>query len=94
LLDGGRPHDVVALEARNRSNERLISHLNIQVIFKITAVFILFWFCVAIGCIFRDSGVFTTLAFRFVMLQMFGLGMRRKPWLVYLHSVKSRCAYM
>jgi len=31
LLDGGRPYDVVALEARNRGNERLISHLNIQV---------------------------------------------------------------
>jgi centrosomal protein CEP135 len=31
LLDGGRPYDVVALEARNRSNERLISHLNIQI---------------------------------------------------------------
>lgn len=31
LLDGGRPHDVVALEARNRGNERLIAHLNIQV---------------------------------------------------------------
>jgi hypothetical protein len=31
LLEGGRPYDVVALEARNRSNERLISHLNIQV---------------------------------------------------------------
>ena len=31
LLEGGRPYDVVALEAKNRSNERLISHLNIQV---------------------------------------------------------------
>ena len=31
LLEGGRPYDVVALESRNRSNERLISHLNIQV---------------------------------------------------------------
>ena len=31
LLEGGRPFDVVALESRNRSNERLISHLNIQV---------------------------------------------------------------
>ena len=31
MLDGGRPHDVVALESRNRANERLISHLNIQV---------------------------------------------------------------
>ena len=31
LLEGGRPYDVVAMEARNRSNERLISHLNIQV---------------------------------------------------------------
>ena len=30
-LEGGRPYDVVALEARNRSNERLISQLNIQV---------------------------------------------------------------
>lgn len=30
-LEGGRPYDVVALETRNRSNERLISHLNIQV---------------------------------------------------------------
>ncbi|KAK2182666.1 hypothetical protein NP493_341g01017 [Ridgeia piscesae] len=33
LLSGGRPADVVALEARNRSNERLISHLNIQIDF-------------------------------------------------------------
>ena len=31
MLEGGRPYDVVALESRNRSNERLISHLNIQV---------------------------------------------------------------
>ncbi|KAF6026416.1 CEP135 [Bugula neritina] len=31
VLDGGRPYDVVALEARNRSNEKLISHLNIQI---------------------------------------------------------------
>ena len=31
MLEGGRPYDVVALETRNRSNERLISHLNIQV---------------------------------------------------------------
>lgn len=31
MLDGGRPSDVVALEAKNRSNERMISHLNIQV---------------------------------------------------------------
>ncbi|KAK2148603.1 hypothetical protein LSH36_489g00052 [Paralvinella palmiformis] len=31
MLEGGRPYDVVALESRNRSNERLISHLNIQI---------------------------------------------------------------
>ena len=31
MLDGGRPSDVVALEAKNRANERMISHLNIQV---------------------------------------------------------------
>ena len=31
MLDGGRSQDVVALEARNRANERMISHLNIQV---------------------------------------------------------------
>ncbi|CAH1777332.1 unnamed protein product [Owenia fusiformis] len=31
MLDGGRPYDVVALEARNRANERLISQLNIQI---------------------------------------------------------------
>ncbi|CAD5116285.1 DgyrCDS5192 [Dimorphilus gyrociliatus] len=29
-LQGGRPYDVVALEARNRSHERHIAHLNIQ----------------------------------------------------------------
>ncbi|XP_046325816.2 centrosomal protein of 135 kDa-like isoform X2 [Haliotis rufescens] len=33
MLDGGRPADVVALETRNRANERMISHLNIQVDF-------------------------------------------------------------
>ncbi|XP_060554869.1 centrosomal protein of 135 kDa-like isoform X4 [Ruditapes philippinarum] len=33
MLDGGRPSDVVALEARNRANERMISHLNIQIDF-------------------------------------------------------------
>ncbi|XP_067662962.1 centrosomal protein of 135 kDa-like isoform X1 [Haliotis asinina] len=33
MLDGGRPADVVALESRNRANERMISHLNIQVDF-------------------------------------------------------------
>ena len=31
MLDVGRSSDVVALEARNRANERMISHLNIQV---------------------------------------------------------------
>lgn len=31
MLEGGRPYDVVALEARNRQNERTMSHLNIQV---------------------------------------------------------------
>ncbi len=31
MLEGGRPGDVVALEAKNRANERMISHLNIQV---------------------------------------------------------------
>ncbi|CAL1543301.1 unnamed protein product [Lymnaea stagnalis] len=31
MLDGGRPSDVVALDAKNRANERMISHLNIQV---------------------------------------------------------------
>ncbi|CAG5129994.1 unnamed protein product [Candidula unifasciata] len=31
MLDGGRPSDVVALQAKNRANERMISHLNIQV---------------------------------------------------------------
>ncbi|XP_053559920.1 centrosomal protein of 135 kDa [Bombina bombina] len=30
-LDGGRSHDVISLEARHRSNEKLISHLNLQV---------------------------------------------------------------
>ncbi|XP_074651450.1 uncharacterized protein LOC141906138 isoform X2 [Tubulanus polymorphus] len=33
MLEGGRPYDVVSLEARNKANERLISHLNIQVDF-------------------------------------------------------------
>ncbi|XP_036377259.1 centrosomal protein of 135 kDa isoform X3 [Megalops cyprinoides] len=30
-LSGGRPHDVISLEAQNISNEKLISHLNLQV---------------------------------------------------------------
>lgn len=30
-LDGGRPHDVISLEAQNISNEKLIAHLNLQV---------------------------------------------------------------
>ncbi|XP_022099001.1 centrosomal protein of 135 kDa-like isoform X2 [Acanthaster planci] len=30
-LEGGRPFDVVSTEAKNRSNERLISHLNVQI---------------------------------------------------------------
>ncbi|XP_041463887.1 testis-specific gene 10 protein-like isoform X2 [Lytechinus variegatus] len=30
-LEGGRPLDVMSNEAKNRSNERLISHLNIQI---------------------------------------------------------------
>lgn len=34
MLEGGRPSDVVALEARNRANERMISHLNIQVMWS------------------------------------------------------------
>ncbi len=31
-LDGGRPNDVISLEAQNISNEKLIAHLNLQVI--------------------------------------------------------------
>lgn len=30
-LDGGRPNDVISLEAQNISNEKLIAHLNLQV---------------------------------------------------------------
>nr|XP_015200922.1 PREDICTED: centrosomal protein of 135 kDa [Lepisosteus oculatus] len=30
-LHGGRPHDVVSLEAQSRSNEKLIAHLNLQI---------------------------------------------------------------
>lgn len=29
-LQGGRPHDVISLEAQNISNEKLIAHLNLQ----------------------------------------------------------------
>lgn len=31
MLQGGRPHDVISLEAQNNSNEKLIAHLNLQV---------------------------------------------------------------
>lgn len=59
LLDGGRPHDVVALEARNRSNERLISHLNIQVTYadRVTALFLLLQYHIAIDWKFKDTEV-------------------------------------
>ncbi|NXN28115.1 CP135 protein, partial [Nycticryphes semicollaris] len=30
-LDGGRPHEVISLESRSKSNEKLISHLNLQI---------------------------------------------------------------
>jgi hypothetical protein len=30
-LDGGRSPDVLSLETRNKTNEKLIAHLNIQV---------------------------------------------------------------
>lgn len=30
-LCGGRPHDVISIEARNKSNEKLIDHLNLQI---------------------------------------------------------------
>ena len=30
-LDGGRASDILSLETRNKSNEKLIAHLNIQV---------------------------------------------------------------
>uniref|UniRef100_A0A8B9RA43 Centrosomal protein 135 n=1 Tax=Astyanax mexicanus TaxID=7994 RepID=A0A8B9RA43_ASTMX len=30
-LDGGRPYDVITLEAQNVSNEKLIAHLNLQI---------------------------------------------------------------
>ncbi|XP_041704703.1 centrosomal protein of 135 kDa isoform X2 [Coregonus clupeaformis] len=30
-LDGGRPHDVISLEAQTISNEKLIAHLNLQI---------------------------------------------------------------
>lgn len=29
-LQGGRPHDVISLEAQNSSNEKVIAHLNLQ----------------------------------------------------------------
>lgn len=31
VLRGGRPHDVISLEAQNASNEKLIAHLNLQI---------------------------------------------------------------
>ena len=31
MLSGGRPSDTLALEVKNRANEKMISHLNIQV---------------------------------------------------------------
>ncbi|KAF6733117.1 Centrosomal protein of 135 kDa [Oryzias melastigma] len=31
VLHGGRPHDVISLEAQNISNEKLIAHLNLQI---------------------------------------------------------------
>ncbi|XP_010729323.3 centrosomal protein of 135 kDa isoform X1 [Larimichthys crocea] len=31
VLQGGRPHDVITLEAQNASNEKLIAHLNLQI---------------------------------------------------------------
>ncbi|KAF0042406.1 hypothetical protein F2P81_005938 [Scophthalmus maximus] len=31
VLQGGRPHDVISLEAQHISNEKLISHLNLQI---------------------------------------------------------------
>ncbi|XP_034036384.1 centrosomal protein of 135 kDa isoform X2 [Thalassophryne amazonica] len=31
VLQGGRPHDVISLEAQNNSNEKLIAHLNLQI---------------------------------------------------------------
>ncbi|KAM4738801.1 centrosomal protein of 135 kDa isoform 1-T1 [Anableps anableps] len=31
VLQGGRPHDVISLEAQNVSNEKLIAHLNLQI---------------------------------------------------------------
>ena len=30
-LDGGRSPDILSLETRNKANEKLIAHLNIQV---------------------------------------------------------------
>lgn len=30
-LDGGRSHEVVSLESRSKSNEKLIAQLNLQV---------------------------------------------------------------
>ncbi|KAK7889598.1 hypothetical protein WMY93_025158 [Mugilogobius chulae] len=31
MLHGGRPHDVISLEAQNVSNEKMIAHLNLQI---------------------------------------------------------------
>lgn len=31
-LDGGRSHEIISLESRSKSNEKLIAHLNLQVI--------------------------------------------------------------
>lgn len=30
-LDGGRSHEVISVESRSKSNEKLIAHLNLQV---------------------------------------------------------------
>lgn len=34
-LDGGRSHDIISLESRSKSNEKLIAQLNLQVTFII-----------------------------------------------------------
>ncbi|XP_032540751.1 centrosomal protein of 135 kDa isoform X3 [Chiroxiphia lanceolata] len=56
-LDGGRSHEVLSLESRTKSNEKLIAHLNLQ---ELTMVYVLMIRSSPVGILIREWEIFLT----------------------------------
>ncbi|XP_027491238.1 centrosomal protein of 135 kDa isoform X1 [Corapipo altera] len=56
-LDGGRSHEVLSLESRTKSNEKLIAHLNLQ---ELTMVYVLMIRSSPVDILIREWEIFLT----------------------------------